>query len=66
MKKHCAGTILAAVPNESLDKMLIPILPKEKQLEITELVKKSHEAHKKSKELLEEAKRKVEEMIEKS
>lgn len=65
MKKYCAGTILTAVPNESLEKMLIPVLPMEKQKQIADLVKKSHDARKKSKELLEEAKRKVEEMIEK-
>ncbi len=35
------------------------------QLKAVELVSKSHEARKKSKELLEEAKRKVEEMVEK-
>jgi len=65
MKKHCVGTILTAVPSEALNKMTIPVLPMEKQQEIAELVRKSHEARKKSKELLEEAKRKVEEMIEK-
>lgn len=63
MKKHCAGTILTAVPNEALDKMFLPVLPKKTQEAIVELVKESHEARKKSKELLEEAKRKVEEMI---
>lgn len=64
MKKHCAGTILTAVPSDALNKMIVPVLPKETQQQITELVRKSHEARKKSKELLEEAKRKVEEMIE--
>lgn len=42
----------------------IPVLPKETQQKIADLVRKSHEARKKSKELLEEAKRKIEEMIE--
>ncbi len=65
LKKHCAGTILTAVPSESLQKMFAPAIPKETQQKIAELVRKSHEARKKSKELLEEAKRKVEEMIEK-
>lgn len=65
LKKHCAGTILTAVPNESLQKMFVPTIPKPTQKKIAELVRKSHEARKKSKELLEEAKRKVEGMIEK-
>jgi len=42
---------------------LIPLLPKPTQARIANLVLKSHEAHKKSKELLEEAKQKVEKMI---
>ncbi|KKR56825.1 hypothetical protein A3B52_02110 [Candidatus Curtissbacteria bacterium RIFCSPLOWO2_01_FULL_41_28] len=43
----------------------VPILPKSTQQKIADLVRKSHEARKKSKALLKEAKRKVEEMIEK-
>ncbi len=43
----------------------IPVLPIPTQQKIADLVKKSHEARKKSKDLLEEAKRSVEEMIEK-
>lgn len=65
MKKHCAGTILTAVPSESLGNMIIPVLPRDQQEEIAGLVRQSHEARKKSKELLEEAKRKVEQMVEK-
>ena len=42
----------------------MPILPKAMQEKITELVRESHAARKKAKELLEEAKRKVEELIE--
>jgi len=44
--------------------LIIPVLSKITQQKIVELVRKSHEAREKSKELLEEAKRKVEEMIE--
>jgi restriction endonuclease S subunit len=65
LQKRCAGTILMAVPNETLKNIFIPVLPKTTQQKIADLVRKSHEARKKSKELLEEAKRKVEEMIEK-
>lgn len=64
LKQQTAGTILAAVPNEALKKMLVTQLPENIQQQIADLVRKSHQARKKSKELLEEAKRKVEEMIE--
>jgi restriction endonuclease S subunit len=65
LEKQCAGTILTAVPKEAIKNIIVPILPKEAQQKIAELVRQSHEARKKSKELLEEAKRKIEEMIEK-
>lgn len=65
LQKECAGTILTAVPQDALKNIFIPVLPKESQQKIAELVRQSHEARKKSKQLLEEAKRKVEEMIEK-
>jgi restriction endonuclease S subunit len=64
LEKQVAGTILAAIPNEALKNLIAPDLPKEIQQKIADLVRQSHEARKKSKELLEEAKRKVEEMIE--
>lgn len=65
LKQRCAGTILTAVPQNSIKNILVPILPKETQEKIADLVRKSHTARKKSKELLDEAKRKVEKMIEK-
>jgi len=65
LEKRCAGTILTAVPKESIKDMPIPILPKPTQQKIAELVRKSHESRKKAKELLDSAKRKVEELIEK-
>jgi len=64
-KQNCAGTILTAVPAEALNQMIIPVLLMNVQQKIADLVKKSHSARQKSKELLEEAKEKVEEMIEK-
>ncbi len=63
-KKECAGTILTTVPNKSLKRIVIPIIPDKIQKEIALLVQRSHEARKKAKELLEKAKRKVEEAIE--
>ncbi|MBI2309780.1 hypothetical protein HYU89_02670 [Candidatus Collierbacteria bacterium] len=65
LKKRCAGTILTAVPKESISNILIPSLSIETQQKIAVLVCRSHDARKKFKDLLEEAKRKVEEMIEK-
>lgn len=64
LKRECAGTILTAVPNESLKRIIIPILPLGVQQSIAELIRQSHEARKKVKELLEEAKKKVENLIE--
>ncbi|MCX6764013.1 MAG: restriction endonuclease subunit S [Candidatus Moranbacteria bacterium] len=64
LEKRCAGTILTAVPKETIKDMVIPILPKETQEKISNLVKQSFESRQKAKELLEEAKRRVEEMIE--
>lgn len=64
LEKRCAGTILTAVLKESIKDILVPILSKPIQQKISELVQKSHESRKKAKELLEEAKIKVEELIE--
>ena len=59
------GSIITHWKPEQIKNVLIPILPKSTQQKITNLVQKSHEARKKAKKLLEEAKRKVEEIIEK-
>jgi type I restriction enzyme, S subunit len=64
LKKKCSGTILTAVPKESLRDIIIPILPFSTQQEIASLVKQSHEARKEAKELLEVAKKAVEIAIE--
>lgn len=66
LEKQCAGTILTAVPKESIKNIFVPILPKPLQQKIADLVRQSHEACKKARFLLEEAKKKVEEMIEES
>lgn len=65
LEKPTTGTSYPTVTDEDVENLLIPILPIKIQEKIAELVRKSHEARKKSKELLEEAKRRVEEMIEK-
>lgn len=64
-ERDAGGSIISHWRPEQIKELLIPILPKTTQQKISELVKKSHEARKKSKELLQEAKQKVEEMIEK-
>lgn len=64
LEKQCAGTILTAVPKEAVKNIVVPVLPKNMQQKIVELVQKSHTERKRAKELLEEAKRKVEAMIE--
>ena len=66
LKRECAGTILTAVPNESLKRILVPLLPPETQQRIASLVQQSHEARTKAKQLLEGAKRKVEQEIERA
>lgn len=64
LKRECTGTILTAVPNESLKRILVPVLPPEIQHKVTSLIEQSHEARRKAKQLLEEAKNTVEQMIE--
>lgn len=64
LEKHCTGTILTAVPKEAVNKIIAPIVSSTTQQKIAELVRQSHEARNRSKQLLEEAKRKVEEAIE--
>ncbi|MGC9611032.1 MAG: restriction endonuclease subunit S [Minisyncoccia bacterium] len=64
VKRDAGGSIIAHWKPEQIKNLIVPILPKLIQQKIADLVQKSHEAHKKAKELLEEAKRKVEEMIE--
>lgn len=65
-ERDAGGSVIAHWKPEQIKNVLVPILPKETQEKISDLVKKSFEARQKSKELLEEAKRKVEEMIENS
>lgn len=64
-ERDAGGSVIAHWKPEQIKKILVPILPKPVQQKIADLVRKSHEARKKSKELLEEAKMKVEQMIEK-
>ncbi len=65
-ERDAGGSVIAHWKPEQIKNVLIPILPKEIQRKISDLVRQSHKARKKAKELLGEAKRKVEEMIEKT
>ncbi|MCF7835624.1 MAG: restriction endonuclease subunit S [Candidatus Marinimicrobia bacterium] len=58
------GTSYPVIKDENVLNLQIPLLPKQTQEKIADLVKKSHEARQKSKELLEEARTKVEKLIE--
>mgnify|MGYP001559096596 CR=1 FL=1 len=64
VERDAGGSVIAHWKPEQVKNMLVPILPKATQEKIAELVQESHIARKKAKELLEEAKRKVEELIE--
>src|SRR3989344_5442397 len=64
VQRDAGGSIIKHWKPSQIKTMLIPTAAKPTQEKIANLVRKSHEARKKSKELLEEAKRKVEELIE--
>lgn len=64
LEKPTTGTSYPTITDEDIENLWIPDLSIEIQQKIADLVRRSHEARKKSKELLEEAKSKVEEMIE--
>lgn len=59
------GSVITHWKPEQIKRILIPILPKPTQQKIAKLVQKSHESRKRAKQLLEEAKQKVEELIKK-
>ncbi len=62
-ERDAGGSVIMHWKPEQIKNVLIPILPQKTQQKIAGLVRQSHEARRKAKELLEEAKRKVEEMI---
>jgi restriction endonuclease S subunit len=64
-ERDAGGSVIAHWKPEQIKNVAIPILSEEMQQKISDLVRQSHVARKKAKELLESAKRKVEEMIEK-
>ena len=64
LRRIGTGGVQTNISYGDIKNILIPILPKSTQEKIAELVRKSHEARRKSKELLERAKRGVENLIE--
>jgi type I restriction enzyme S subunit len=65
LERPTTGTTYPTVTDSDVENIIIPVLSTEAQQKIADLVQQSHAARKKAKELLREAKRKVEEMIEK-
>lgn len=63
IERDGGGSVITHWRPEQIKNLLIPILPSETQQKIALLIQQSHEARKKAKELLEEAKRKVEDAI---
>ncbi|MDY5122389.1 MAG: restriction endonuclease subunit S [Treponema sp.] len=66
LKKGCSGTILTNISKDEFLKIKLPILPEQIQKKIASLIQQSFEYKAQSKQLLEDAKRMVEEEIEKN
>ncbi len=64
IERDAGGSIIAHWKPEQIKKLQVPILPKSTQQKIADLVHHSHQARRKAKELLEKAKKEVEELIE--
>ncbi len=64
-ERDAGGSIIKHWKPEQIRNVVIPILPQKIQQKISSLVRESFEARKKATELLEEAKRRVEDLIEK-
>lgn len=63
--RDTGGSVIVHWRPDQIKNCLIPILPKSTQQKIADLVQKSHGARKKAKQLLEQAKDNIEELIEK-
>jgi type I restriction enzyme S subunit len=65
IERDAGGSVISHWKPEQIKKLQVPIFSKSTQQKIADLVRQSHHARKKAKELLEKAKREVEELIEK-
>jgi len=63
IERDAGGLVISHWKAEQVKKLQVPILTKSTQQKIADLVLQSHQARKKAKELLEKAKREVEEFI---
>jgi type I restriction enzyme S subunit len=66
LEEKTAGAIMSAVPKNTFGDLLVPMIPEETQKQISNLIRQSFSLRKESKELLEKAKKEVEEFIEKN
>jgi len=64
VERDIGGSVIMHWKPEQIKKLQIPILPSTTQQEIASLIRQSHKARKKAKDLLEEAKKEVEKAIE--
>jgi type I restriction enzyme S subunit len=64
IERDAGGSVIVHWKPEQIKNLRVPILPKITQQKIADFVRQSHEAHKKAKELLEQAKKEVEKLIE--
>ena len=64
-ERDAGGSVISHWKPEQIKKLQVPIPPKSTQQKISDLARHSHQARQKAKELLEKAKREVEEFIEK-
>jgi restriction endonuclease S subunit len=65
IERDAGGSVISHWKPEQIKKLQVSILPKSTQQKMADLVQQSHQARRDAKELLERAKRKVEEFIEK-
>jgi len=65
LEEKTAGAIMSAVPKTTFGDILIPLVPIEKQNPIANLINESFKLHKEARELLNKAKKEVEDFIEK-
>jgi len=64
VERDGGGSVITHWKPAQIKKLQVPLLPNETQQRIASLVEQSHEARRKTKQLLKQAKRKVERMIE--
>lgn len=64
LEERTAGAIMSAIPKTAFEDLLISIIPEEHQKQVSDLVRQSFLLRKESKELIEKAKKEIEEFIE--